>query len=71
VPILWTLTSAEALFDAVSRGGVRTSALLRGQSPAALEAIRTAVLAEVARYAVPGGSFVIPMPAILASASRR
>jgi SAM-dependent methyltransferase len=71
VPILWTLTSAEALFDAVSRGGVRTSALLRGQSPAALEAIRTAVLAEVARYAVPGGKFVIPMPAILASASRR
>ena len=54
------------MFDAVLRGGVRTSAVLRAQTPEALEQIRQAVRRSVERYAR-GGRFEIPMPAVLAS----
>ena len=67
LPVAWRLASPDAVFDAMSRGGVRTAAILRAQTPAALEAIRAAVRREVDGYAS-GGGFVIPMPAILASA---
>jgi SAM-dependent methyltransferase len=70
LPITWTLGSAGAVFDAVSRGGVRTAALLRAQSPAALDAIRATVSKEVERYRFEDGALVVPMPAILASAAR-
>jgi SAM-dependent methyltransferase len=69
LPITWRLASADAVFDAMSRGGVRTAATLRAQTPAALDAIRAAVRRGVESYAT-GGEFHLPMPAMLASASR-
>ena len=70
LPVVWRLSSPDGVFDAMSRGGVRTAAILRAQTPAALEAIRAAVRREVERYAS-GGGFVLPMPALLASATPR
>lgn len=69
LPLFWRLTTADAAFDALSRGGVRTAAVLRAQTPEALAAIRAAVRRGVEAYAVDGG-FEVPMPAILASARK-
>lgn len=68
LPLTWNLTSVDAVFDAMSRGGVRTAAVLRAQTPDALAAIRAAVRLGVEPYASDGG-FAIPMPAVLASAT--
>jgi len=68
LPLTWTLASADAVFEAVSRGGVRTSAVLRGQTPEALENIRLAVRRSVEQYER-GGQFELPMPAVLATAT--
>jgi hypothetical protein len=48
---------------------VRTAAVLRAQTPDALAAIRAAVRRGVEFYARDGG-FAVPMPAVLASATR-
>ena len=69
LPLTWHLTSADAVFEALSRGGVRTAAVLRAQTPDALAAIRAAVRRGVESYARDGG-FAVPMPAVLASATR-
>jgi SAM-dependent methyltransferase len=66
LPLEWRLTAADAVFEALSRGGVRTAAVLRAQTPEALTAIQGAVRTEVERYAR-DDAFVIPMPAVLAS----
>ena len=65
----WRLPSPDAVFDALSRGGVRTAAVLRAQTPAALAAIRAAVRLGVEAYAH-DGAFIVPMPAVLASGTR-
>jgi ubiquinone/menaquinone biosynthesis C-methylase UbiE len=69
IPVAWRLSSADGVFDAISRGGVRTAAILRAQTPEALEAIRAAVRREVQGYATERG-FVVPMPAVLAAGTR-
>ena len=69
LPLTWRLSSADAVFDALSRGGVRTAAVLRAQTPSALASIRTAVRRGVERYGQER-RFVIPMPAVLASATK-
>ena len=69
LPLRWRLGSADAVFEAVARGGVRTAALLRAQTPEALAAIRAAVRRGVEAYAK-GDAFLVPMPAVLASATR-
>jgi SAM-dependent methyltransferase len=69
LPIAWQLPSADAVFEALSRGGVRTAAVLRGQTPEALAAIRNAVRRGIDAYARDGG-FRVPMPAVLASAKK-
>jgi len=69
VPLTWSVDSAEAVFDALSRGGVRTAAVLRAQTPQALDAIRAAVRRSVEGYRN-GDRFVLPMPAVLASAMK-
>jgi len=68
LPLTWTLRRDDDVFDAVSRGGVRTSALLRAQTPEALNRIRDAVRDSVQAFAT-GGVFEIPMPAVLVSAA--
>ncbi len=65
LPLVWRLSSADAAFDAMSRGGVRTAAVLRAQTAEALAAIRAAVRTEVESYAR-DGEFRLPMPAVLA-----
>jgi SAM-dependent methyltransferase len=70
LPLVWRVSSADAVFEALSRGGVRTAAVLRAQTPAALEAIRGAVRAEVESYAH-DGEFRLPMPAVLTSGRAR
>jgi SAM-dependent methyltransferase len=67
--LTWRLPSADAVFDAMSRGGVRTAAVLRAQTPAALDAIRAAVRREAQGYAS-GGEIALPMPAMLASGTK-
>ena len=67
--LTWRLQSADAVFAAVSSGGVRTAAVLRAQTPEALAAIRDAVREGVEAYAL-GGGYEVPMPAVLASASK-
>ena len=66
LPLTWRLASADAVFAALSQGGVRMAAVLRAQTPGALAAIRAAVRSGVEAYAHDGG-FAIPMPAVLAS----
>jgi SAM-dependent methyltransferase len=70
LPLIWRLPSADALFAAISRGGVRTGALLRAQTPDALEKIRAAVGRGVESYAQDGG-FAVPMKAVLASGTKK
>ena len=69
LPLTWRVVSADTVFDAMSRGGVRTAAVLRAQTPEALAAIRDALRRGVEGYAA-GGSYEIPMPAVLASCRR-
>ena len=69
VPLLWRLSSPDAVFDALSRGAVRTAALLEAQSPEALAAIQSTIRAAVASYAR-GAAIELPMPAVLAAAAR-
>jgi len=66
LPLTWVMPSPDAVFEAVTRGGVRTSAVLRAQTPDALERIRLAVRQSVERYAR-GNAFELPMPAVLAA----
>jgi SAM-dependent methyltransferase len=70
LPLIWRPASADAVFEAFSRGGVRTAAVLRAQTPDALAAIREAVKRGVEAYAR-DGRLEIPMPAMLASASKQ
>src|SRR4051812_45072953 len=70
LPIAWRPPSADAVFDALWRGGVRTAAVLRGQTPAALAAIRDAIRRDLDAYDG-DGRLNIPMPAVLASARKR
>jgi SAM-dependent methyltransferase len=66
VPLTWRVADAGAVFEAMSRGGVRTAAVLRAQTPDALAAIRAALTHRVEAYAR-DGAFVLPMAAVLAS----
>jgi SAM-dependent methyltransferase len=69
VPIGWRVPSSDALLDIALRGGVRTRALLRAQTPAALDAIRL----ELRRLTKPferDGALALPAPFVLAAAER-
>jgi len=68
--LTWRMTSPDAVYEALSKGGVRTSALLRAQTPEAQEAIRVAVRRSVEDYAR-DGAYSIPMPAVLAVGTKR
>jgi SAM-dependent methyltransferase len=70
VPLVWRLESAESLYEAFVQGAVRTAALLRGQTPGALVAIRRAIAEGVEPYRR-GSAFELPMAAVLASAAVR
>jgi SAM-dependent methyltransferase len=62
VPQTWRLPSAGFLFTVMYSGSVRNAALLRAQTPEALEAIRQEMRASVEGY-----NLELPMPAVLIS----
>jgi SAM-dependent methyltransferase len=67
LPYTWTLPSPDVLLQAFSEAGVRAGALLRAQTPEALEAIRAFVHSAVKSYEREG-VIGVPMGAVLASA---
>ena len=69
LPLTWRLDSSDDVFEAVSRGGVRTAAILRAQTADALDAISAEVRRGIEAYAK-AGAFEVPMPAVLASGVR-
>ena len=69
VPLTWRVASPDEVFAALSKGGVRTAAILRAQTPNALAAIADSIRRGVETYAT-GGQYDIPMPAVLASATK-
>ena len=62
VTVPWPVPTPDHLFEAELHAGVRTSAVLRGQPPERLEAIREAMADGVRRYA-DGDEFVLPIVA--------
>jgi ubiquinone/menaquinone biosynthesis C-methylase UbiE len=69
LPLIWRLPSADALFEAALRGGVRTSAALQAQTPQALVKIQQAVREALIPY-VDGNALAIPMMVVLAWGTR-
>ena len=68
-PQYWRVGGAEELLVAVADGTVRAGALLRAQSEAARARIREALTVELEAYRR-GDGFIVPMPAVLASATK-
>jgi ubiquinone/menaquinone biosynthesis C-methylase UbiE len=62
IPQTWRLDSPQDLWEYMLGSTVRTGALLRAQTPQALEAIRAEVIAASSRE--------VPMPAVLSSATK-
>jgi SAM-dependent methyltransferase len=67
VPQRWRLPNPDALLEVFEEGTVRTRALLKGQTPQAMQAIRDAVH-EAAQVFASGAFLDIPMPAVLSAA---
>ena len=65
----WELPSADDLFEVVLNASVRAAAALKAQRPDALKAIRESIREAMAEYAR-GGVCRVPMPAVLASATK-
>ena len=70
IPQTWRLPSPDALFDAMYGATVRTAGLLHAQSESALTAIRNAIREATAPYVAGEGGIALPMPAVLASATK-
>lgn len=67
----WTFPSAAAWIEGLEHGTVRAAATLRMQTPAALDRIRAALVQQARRWQRDDGSIELPMPAVLACATRR
>jgi hypothetical protein len=70
LPSSWRLSGPEELFRAMVHGTARSGALLRAQTPEAFEAIRAEVVARAGAYRAEHGGVVLPMPAVLAVATK-
>jgi SAM-dependent methyltransferase len=70
VTVPWRVPTAELLFDAQVKAGVRVGAVLRAQPPERLRAIREAMAEGVARYA-DGDAFTLPIVGRAISAQPR
>src|ERR1043166_2279161 len=68
--IEWKVPSAQFIFDAESKAGVRTAGLLARQTPQTLQKIQAALEKSVQRYAK-GTGFAIPKSAYIVSASKK
>ena len=70
VPQTWWLDSPDQLFEFMLRSTVRTGALLRAQTPAALDAIKADVRQGALSCRRADGKIWVPMPAVLSSATK-
>ncbi len=70
VPQVWRLRLLDALFGIMHGSTVRTAGLLRAQTPEALSAIRTEIRDAAEAYRK-GDAIDLPMPGVLASATKR
>lgn len=66
VPQVWRIGDPDLLFEIVSGSTVRAAATLRAQTPAARDAIRTALWEAVSAYRA-GDVHAVPMPAVIAA----
>jgi ubiquinone/menaquinone biosynthesis C-methylase UbiE len=66
---LWRVSAPDEVFEAITEGTVRAAATLRAQSASARERIRAALREAIAGYAR-GDCYEVPMPAMLASATK-
>jgi ubiquinone/menaquinone biosynthesis C-methylase UbiE len=69
VPQVWRLRSPEVLFERMLRSTVRMGALLDAQQPHALDAIRDELREATAAFRN-GDAIELPMPSVLASATK-
>jgi SAM-dependent methyltransferase len=69
LPLLWELPSADALFEAMYAGTVRTGSMLELQPGGALAAIRQFIVSEAETYRR-DGKVLIPMSAVLISTQK-
>lgn len=73
LPITLALAEPDALFQIMLEAGVRTSGLLKAQTPAALDAIRDHMSQKVTAHRISnqsGPRFLLPMPAVLITATK-
>ena len=66
---VWRVSSPDAPFDALMKGSVRAAALLRAQTPEALDSIRDAIRSAARAYAR-NGAIELATPAVVASAEK-
>lgn len=66
----WDIPLPETPFDLLKRCTVRAAAILSAQTPEALAKIQAAVAESAAPYRV-GDELQVPMPCVLASATKR
>jgi SAM-dependent methyltransferase len=69
VPQVWRLPGVDSLFEAMKNSTVRTAGLLRAQKPTVLDKVREAMRDRVEKYRK-GDTVELPMPALLASATK-
>jgi SAM-dependent methyltransferase len=70
VPQRWHLPDAGALLEVFEEGTVRTRALLKGQTPQQIAAVRAAVTQSAEQFAA-AGRLDIPMPAVMSVGTKR
>lgn len=68
--LTWRLASMDDLFPAFLHGTARTGGLLRAQDPSARDKIEQRVRESAGRFQDPNGALEIPMPAMLAWATK-
>ena len=69
VPLVWRNRSAQAIIDAIYKGGVRTAMVMQAQSAEARARIEAAIL-EAAESHRKGGVIDLAMPAVLVTARK-
>lgn len=69
IPAVWRVSSPDGLYEAMSAGTVRAAAVLKKQSPEALAKIRQTLRERVSQFES-DGIYVVPAPALLATAQR-
>ncbi len=70
VDLTWRVRSPDEALTTIQEGTVRAAATLRAQTPEALQAIKAAVRDGIEAYVSSEGGYVLPMPALVASASK-